>query len=109
MIHSDAVPADNPELVRAGEMDLPVQSYFQTLGQMMLDRQGIAVAGTHGKSTTTAMLASLLIEAGHDPTVVFGAAPLGKQAAAGRAAGRCWWSKPANTGRISCTSRPGKR
>jgi UDP-N-acetylmuramate--alanine ligase len=78
VIHSDAVPADNPELVRAGEMHVPVQSYFQTLGQMMHDRQGIAVAGTHGKSTTTAMLASLLIEAGHDPTVVFGAAPLGK-------------------------------
>jgi UDP-N-acetylmuramate--alanine ligase len=79
VIHSDAVPADNPELLRAGEMDIPVQSYFQTLGKLMLDRQGIAVAGTHGKSTTTAMLASLLIEAGHDPTVIFGAAPLGKQ------------------------------
>ena len=79
VIHSDAVPADNPELVRAEEMHIPVQSYFQTLGKLMLDRQGIAVAGTHGKSTTTAMLALLLIEAGHDPTVVFGAAPLGKQ------------------------------
>ena len=79
VIHSDAVPADNPELVRAGELGLPVQSYFQTLGQMMLQRQGIAVAGTHGKSTTTAMLALLLVEAGHDPTVVFGAAPVGKQ------------------------------
>ncbi len=79
VIHSDAVPADNPELVRAGEMDLPVQTYFQTLGKLMLDRRGIAIAGTHGKSTTTAMLASILIEAGHDPTVVFGAAPLGKQ------------------------------
>jgi UDP-N-acetylmuramate--alanine ligase len=86
VIHSDAVPADNPELLRAGEMDVPVQSYFQTLGKLMLDRQGIAVAGTHGKSTTTAMLASLLIEAGHDPTVVFGAAPLGKQS--GGRAGR---------------------
>ncbi len=79
LIHSDAVPADNPELLRAVEMDIPVQSYFQTLGKLMLDRQGIAVAGTHGKLTTTAMLASLLIEAGRDPTVIFGAAPLGKQ------------------------------
>ena len=79
VISSDAVPADNPELVRAGELGLPVQSYFQTLGQMMRQRQGIAVAGTHGKSTTTAMLASLLVEAGQDPTVVFGAAPVGKQ------------------------------
>jgi UDP-N-acetylmuramate--alanine ligase len=79
VIHSDAVPADNPELVQAGELGIPAQSYFQTLGQIMRDRQGIAVAGTHGKSTTAAMLASLLIEAGRDPTVVFGAAPLGKQ------------------------------
>jgi UDP-N-acetylmuramate--alanine ligase len=63
-----------------------VQSYFQTLGKLMLDRRGIAVAGTHGKSTTTAMLASLLVAAGHDPTVVFGAAALGEQS--GGRAGR---------------------
>lgn len=78
VISSDAVPADNPELQRAVELGIPVFSYFETLGRLMGGRRGLAVAGTHGKSTTTAMAAELLVEAGLDPTVVFGAAPLGR-------------------------------
>ncbi|MFH1267745.1 MAG: UDP-N-acetylmuramate--L-alanine ligase [Planctomycetota bacterium] len=78
VVTSDAVPADNPELQRAEQLGVPVLSYFQTLGRLMRGRHGLAVAGTHGKSTTTAMAADLLVEAGLDPTVVFGAAPLGR-------------------------------
>ncbi len=77
VIASDAVGPDNPEICQAIELRIPTFSYFEALGQMMADKRGIAVAGTHGKSTTTAMLAHILELAGHDPTVVFGAAPLG--------------------------------
>jgi UDP-N-acetylmuramate--alanine ligase len=77
VIHSDAIGEDNPELRRAAELGIPTQSYFETLGRLMRRRRGVAVAGTHGKSTTTAMAADLLVRAGFDPTVVHGAAPLG--------------------------------
>lgn len=84
VIYSDAVGADNPERRRASELGIPTLSYVQMLGRLMRDRQGVAVAGTHGKSTTTAMLGHLLVLAGQDPTVVYGAIPLG-QASGGRA------------------------
>ena len=77
VVYSDAIPAQNPELGRARVRGIPTLSYFDTLGRMMSGRQGLAVAGTHGKSTTTAMAGELLIQAGLDPTVVYGAAPLG--------------------------------
>ena len=77
VVYSDAIRPDNPELRRAAELGIPRLSYFETLGRIMSGRLGLAVAGTHGKSTTTAMAAKLLVDAGLDPTVVFGAAPLG--------------------------------
>jgi UDP-N-acetylmuramate--alanine ligase len=77
VVASDAVPADSGELCRARELGIPVQSYFQTVGQLMAARDGLAVAGTHGKSTVTAMAARLLVDAGLDPTVVCGAVPIG--------------------------------
>lgn len=79
VIASDAIGPENPELAEARRRGVPVLSYFQALGQLMAGRQGVAVAGTHGKSTTTAMLAHLLIAAGRDPTVICGAAPLGQE------------------------------
>ena len=78
VVCSDAVGADNPERRRALGLGIPVLSYFEMLGRLMSDRFGLAVAGTHGKSTTTAMLAELLAGAGLDPMVVYGAAPLGR-------------------------------
>ena len=77
VVYSDAVPADNPELRRAAELGIPTLSYFQMLGRLGVGRRTVAVAGTHGKSTTTAMLAHLLVAAGCDPTVVYGATPIG--------------------------------
>jgi len=78
LIYSDAVPESNPERRRAAELGIPTQSYFQVLGRLMSGTRGIAVAGTHGKSTVTAMLADLLVQAGLDPAVVFGATPIGQ-------------------------------
>ena len=77
VVYSDAVPPDNPELRLAVERGVEMLSYFQMLGRLGLGRNLSAVAGTHGKSTTTAMTAHLLVQAGLDPTVVCGATPLG--------------------------------
>jgi len=75
VIASSAISAANPELRRAAELGIPVLSYAEMLGLLMNGRRGLAVAGTHGKSTTTAMAAEILIAAGCDPTVVYGASP----------------------------------
>jgi len=78
VIHSDAVSPGNPELRRAAQLEIPTYSYFQMLGKLMSGKHGLAVAGTHGKSTTTAMAGRVLSEAGRNPTVLCGAAPLGQ-------------------------------
>ena len=77
VIYSSAISAGNPELRRAAELGIPVLSYAEMLGRLMQGHYGLAVAGTHGKSTTTAMAAEILVAAGCDPTVVYGAAPRG--------------------------------
>lgn len=79
VIYSDAVPVHNPERRRAAELGIPALSYAQMLGCLMRGCCGLAVAGTHGKSTTTLMTAQILIDAGLDPTVVAGATPLAKR------------------------------
>ena len=78
LVYSDAVPQDNPELRRADELGIPRLSYFEMIGRLMADRHALAVAGTHGKSTTTAMAAEILVAADRDPTVLCGAAALGQ-------------------------------
>ncbi len=92
VVYSDAVPAENPELRRAAAWGIPTISYFDVLGRLSAAHRTSAVAGTHGKSTTTAMAAHILVEAGRDPTVFCGAAPIGK-VSGGRAGG----SRPAKT------------
>lgn len=71
-VYSEAIPKDAPERVRAAELGVEQQSYFHALGALTKDYRVIAVCGTHGKSSTTAMTARLLIEAGKDPSVVVG-------------------------------------
>lgn len=78
VVFSDAVPSENPELRRAAELGIPTLSYFEIVGRLSSGRHTLAVAGTHGKSTTTAMAAEVLTQAGRDPTVFCGAAPLGR-------------------------------
>lgn len=77
VVHSLAVPEDNPEVAQARTAGIATYNYPQMLGRLMAGRYGLAVSGTHGKSTTTAMAAAILAHAGHDPTVLAGAAPLG--------------------------------
>lgn len=72
VVKSAAVPESNPEVKEARKRGIPVYLYSQYLGMLMSIRQGIAVAGTHGKTTTTAMLARIFSDAGLNPAVVCG-------------------------------------
>jgi len=72
VVVSTAVAADNPEVVAARERGIPVVPRALMLAELMRLKQGIAVAGTHGKTTTTSLVASVLAEGGLDPTFVIG-------------------------------------
>jgi UDP-N-acetylmuramate--alanine ligase len=72
VVVSSAVDAENPEVVAARKAGIPVISRAEMLSELMRFRYGIAVAGTHGKTTTTSLMASVLAEAGLDPTFVIG-------------------------------------
>lgn len=72
VVVSTAVKADNPEVLAARARKVPIVPRAQMLAELMRLRQGIAIAGTHGKTTTTSLVASILAEAGMDPTFVIG-------------------------------------
>jgi UDP-N-acetylmuramate--alanine ligase len=73
VVHSPAVGTTNPERQLAHRLRIPVLSYSQMLGLLMENGVGVAIAGTHGKSTTTAMVAAILTESGLSPSAVIGA------------------------------------
>ncbi|MBT9505325.1 UDP-N-acetylmuramate--L-alanine ligase [Rhodoferax sp.] len=72
VVTSTAVQSDNPEVLIAREKRIPVVPRALMLAELMRLKQGIAIAGTHGKTTTTSLVASVLAEAGLDPTFVIG-------------------------------------
>src|SRR3989344_6087325 len=72
LVYTPAVTSDNPELKRAAELGIPMLSYPEMLGVVSKDKYTIAISGAHGKTTTTAMIAKILIDAGLDPTVIVG-------------------------------------
>ncbi|MGB9642270.1 MAG: UDP-N-acetylmuramate--L-alanine ligase [Candidatus Ratteibacteria bacterium] len=72
VIRSQAINSDNPEFLRAKQLNIPVITYPRALGLLMHERRGIAVAGTHGKTTTAAMIVFILKHAGYDPDFVIG-------------------------------------
>lgn len=72
LVYSDAIPEDNEERAVARERGIREQSYFEALGDATADGLSIVISGTHGKTTTTAMVAKMLIEAGKKPTVICG-------------------------------------
>ena len=72
VVYSPAVPANNPELKKAKKLGIKCQSYPEALGELTKKYFTIAVSGTHGKSTTTAMIGLLLTKAGFNPTVIVG-------------------------------------
>jgi len=72
VVVSTAVKADNPEVLVARERHIPVVPRAQMLAELMRLKHGIAIAGTHGKTTTTSLVTSILAEGGLDPTFVIG-------------------------------------
>jgi UDP-N-acetylmuramate--alanine ligase len=72
VVISTAVKDDNPEVIAARERKVPVVPRAQMLAELMRLKQGIAIAGTHGKTTTTSLVTSILAEGGIDPTFVIG-------------------------------------
>ena len=72
VVTSTAVQADNPEVLAARKRVIPVVPRAMMLAELMRLKQGIAIAGTHGKTTTTSLVASVLAEGGLDPTFVIG-------------------------------------
>lgn len=73
VVASAAIRPDHPQWLEAERRGIPVMLYAEALGACMMGRTGIAIAGTHGKSTTTAMLGCAMTDAGLDPTVIIGA------------------------------------
>ena len=72
VVYTPAVTVDNPELKKATELGIPMLSSPEMLGLISKDKYTIAVSGAHGKTTTTAMIAKILIDAKKDPTVIVG-------------------------------------
>ncbi|MFO7526959.1 MAG: Mur ligase domain-containing protein, partial [Ignavibacteriaceae bacterium] len=72
LVYSSAVAMDNPEIKEALRRNIPVIKRAEMLAETMRMKFGIGVAGTHGKTTTTAMIGLTLIEAGLDPTMIVG-------------------------------------
>ena len=87
VVVSSAIARSNPEWVAAEERGLPVVPRAEMLGELMRTKYGVAVAGAHGKTTTTSMIASVLTEGGLDPTVVVGGRILAVQSGARLGAG----------------------
>ena len=72
IVVSTAIPVGNPEILAAREKRIPIVPRAEMLAELMRFRQGIAIAGTHGKTTTTSLVSSIFAEAGLDPTFVIG-------------------------------------
>jgi UDP-N-acetylmuramate--alanine ligase len=72
VVYSSAVKPDNPEFVRAKQLDIPVISRGEMLAELMRTKYCVTIAGSHGKTTTTSVMATVLRHAGLDPTVVVG-------------------------------------
>jgi len=71
-VYSEAIPVDAPERMNAQEYGIAQKTYFEALGEYSKDKFVVAVCGTHGKSSTTAMAAKVLVDTGKDPTIVVG-------------------------------------
>jgi UDP-N-acetylmuramate--alanine ligase len=72
LVYSSAVPRNNPELIKAQKLRIPIIPRAEILSEIMNLQRGIAVGGTHGKTTTTSLIGNMLINAGKKPTIVVG-------------------------------------
>jgi UDP-N-acetylmuramate--alanine ligase len=72
VVYSSAIPEKNPEIIRACELEIPIIPRAEMLSELMRTRYAVTIAGSHGKTTTTSLVATVLRAAGLDPTVVVG-------------------------------------
>ena len=72
VVYSSAISAANPEMIQARALEIPLIPRAEALAEIMRLKRGIAIAGTHGKTTTTSLISSIFIEAGESPTIVVG-------------------------------------
>src|SRR5690606_38095718 len=79
IVYSSAITSSNPEMVEAQRLGIPVITRAEMLAELMRVKYGVAIAGSHGKTTTTSLVATVLRHAGYEPTVVGG----GRMAALG--------------------------
>ncbi|WP_041444942.1 UDP-N-acetylmuramate--L-alanine ligase [Syntrophobotulus glycolicus] len=86
IVASAAYDDHHPEIARAKELNIPIYSYPQFLGLLMSKKCGICISGTHGKTTTTAMIGKILVDSGIDPSIVVGSSvpSIGGNARAGK-------------------------
>lgn len=106
VVASAAIPADHPELLEARRRGVPIVKYAELLGAVMSRYDGIAISGTHGKSTTTAWLAFVLRQAGRDPSFVVGATVAQLGGGSGAGAGRHFVAEACEYDRSFLNLRP---
>lgn len=94
VVVSSAIREDNPELMEARSQRIPIMPRAAMLAELMRFRRGIAVAGTHGKTTTTSLAAAVLSEGGLDPTFVIGGQLLAAGVTPNSVAASGWWPRP---------------
>lgn len=106
VVYSAAIHEQNPELLAARQLGCEVLKYSQMLGRLMAQQDGIAVSGTHGKSTTTAMVAYVLREASFDPSFIVGATVEQLGGPSGAGAGRHFVAEACEFDRSFLNLRP---
>ena len=102
VVISTAIKRGNPEVEAALERRIPVVRRAEMLAELMRLKQTVAVAGTHGKTTTTSMVAALLDTGGVDPTVINGGIINSYGSTRGWATATGWWSRPTRATAASC-------
>ena len=106
VIVSSAIAADNPELLEARRRDIPIIPRAEMLAELMRMKYGVAVAGSHGKTTTTSMTAKILNETGFDPTVIIGGRLLNQQSGANVGTGNYLVAEADESDGSFCLLRP---
>ena len=94
VVISSSVKSDNPEVVEARRLQIPVIPRAEMLGELMRGKIGIAIAGSHGKTSTTSMTATVLSLCGLDPTLVIGGKSIALAVMQNWGRVPTWWPKP---------------
>ncbi len=106
VVASAAIPATHPRLLEADARGIAIWKYASLLGALMADRRALCVAGSHGKTTTTSLIASVLLHAERDPSFVVGGNLRGWGGERAAATVPTSWPSPVNSTAVSSVTRP---